>query len=109
MRALFIQQDHVSPVGPVGEAFADRGYSSPTSLQPRGQDGSLFTDADAVADQALRIARGEPIVGRDGEFVVEADTICLHGDTPGAVDNARAVRRVLEQAGIRVAAMRPTR
>jgi 5-oxoprolinase (ATP-hydrolysing) subunit A len=71
------------------EVFADRGYRADGSLMPRGEAGALIEDGDAVAAQALALAAG-------------ADTICLHGDTPGAVELARRVRATLEGAGIQV-------
>src|SRR5262249_14737936 len=71
------------------EGFADRGYRGDGSLVPRGEPGALLTDPDACAEQALRLAAS-------GRF----DTLCLHGDTPGAVALARAVRAALEGQGL---------
>ena len=87
------------------EAFADRRYAGPTALVPRSAEGAVLVDPSAVAGQAFKIATGRPVTGIDGtEFVIEADTICVHGDSPGAVAHARAVRDVLESAGVHVAA-----
>ena len=86
------------------EAFADRRYARSTALVPRSEPGSVLTDPDSVAEQAYRIATGLPVEGiEDVELVIDADTICVHGDTPGAVANAVAVRARLERAGVRVA------
>jgi len=86
-----------------GEAFADRRYLPDGSLMPRSQPGSVLHDADAVADQALRIAREGRVIAADGSSVrVDAETLCLHGDTPGAVAMARAVRERLESSGVRI-------
>lgn len=74
-----------------GEAFADRRYLADGSLMPRSQPGAVFHDAAAAADQALRLVRE----GR-------AQTLCLHGDTPGAAAIAKTVRAALESAGIEV-------
>ena len=85
------------------EAFADRRYERDGT--PRALHDALLTDAGEVAAQAVRLARGEGALAADGTVVpVVADTICLHGDTPGAVALARAVRRALADAGIAVRA-----
>lgn len=89
----------------VPEAFADRRYLADGSLQPRSEAGSLLTDPSAAADQALGIGRDGSVATADGSTVtITAETICCHGDTPGAVEIAAAVRRALEGAGLAVAA-----
>jgi UPF0271 protein len=89
----------------VPEAFADRRYLPDGALQPRSEPGSLLTDPDAAAAQAVAIASGDPIETADGPAIsLAAETICCHGDTPGAVEIAAAVRRGLEGAGITVEA-----
>jgi UPF0271 protein len=86
-----------------GEAFADRRYLPDGSLMPRSQAGSVLHDAGEAAEQALRIAREACVVASDGSRVrVDAETLCLHGDTPGAVEIARKVRERLESSGVRV-------
>src|SRR5438105_5275338 len=86
-----------------GEAFADRRYLKDGSLMPRSRPGAVLHDAAEAADQALRIARDSVAIADDGSTVrVEAQTICLHGDTPGAALIARAVRERLESSGIPV-------
>jgi len=88
----------------VPEAFADRAYRPDGTLQPRSEAGSLLTDPGAAAGQAVEIASGS-VMAVDGTRVsLQADTICCHGDTPGAVEIAAAVRRALETAGVTVAA-----
>lgn len=74
------------------EAFADRLYANDGSLVPRTQAGAVLHDPKDAAAQAVRLARS----GR-------AQTICLHGDTPGAAEIAKAVRTALEQAGATIA------
>ncbi len=87
----------------VPEAFADRRYLADGSLQPRGEDGSVITDADAAAAQAVGIATDGAVTAVDGARVeLAAETICCHGDTPGAVEIAGAVRRALGAAGVTV-------
>jgi UPF0271 protein len=84
-----------------GEAFADRRYLPDGSLMPRSQPGAVLHDADEAAEQALRIAREGSVVAADGSRVrIDAETLCLHGDTPGAVKIASAVRERLESAGV---------
>ena len=89
----------------VPEAFADRRYLADGSLQPRTASGSLLTDPGEAAAQAVSIARDGAVTAADGVRVpIRAETICCHGDTPGAVGIAAAVRDALDRAGISVAA-----
>jgi UPF0271 protein len=88
----------------VPEAFADRRYLPDGSLQSRREPGSLITDAAAAATQAVSIATQGVLVAADGSrLTLRAESICCHGDTPGAVEIAAAVRRGLEHAGVAVA------
>jgi UPF0271 protein len=85
------------------EAFADRAYLADGSLVPRDQPGALIDRPEAAAAQAMAIVRDREVIAVDGRRIaVQADTICLHGDTPGALALAREVRRVLETAGVQV-------
>ena len=87
-----------------GEAFADRRYLPDGSLMPRSQPGSVLHDPSEAAAQAARIAQEGCAIASDGSRVrIDAETICLHGDTAGAVAMAQAVRRRLEEAGVRLA------
>jgi 5-oxoprolinase (ATP-hydrolysing) subunit A len=91
-------------VGFVAEAFADRTYLPGGRLVARTEPGAVLTDAAAVVDQAISIARDGRVRARDGSLVaVEASSLCLHGDTPGAVALAHAVRAALAEQGITVA------
>jgi UPF0271 protein len=89
----------------VGEAFADRGYTPEGTLVSRREPGALLTDTDAVVERAVRLATRDELVAVDGT-VLKADvgSLCLHGDTPGAVHHARAVRSALEDAGVTLTA-----
>jgi UPF0271 protein len=82
------------------EAFGDRAYNEDGTLVSRKVAGSLITDPDAVAERVLGFTRGtvKAITGK--EIRIAADTICLHGDTPGGGAIARRVRERLEAAGI---------
>ncbi|GAA3242119.1 LamB/YcsF family protein [Streptomyces sp. XM83C] len=89
----------------VAEAFADRAYSDEGTLVPRGRDGAVVTDPDAVVERSLRLARCGTVTSYAGTTVeVRARSLCLHGDTPGAVDLARRVRERLEASGVTVEA-----
>jgi UPF0271 protein len=79
----------------VQEAFADRGYLPDGTLVPRGQSNALLTDTKQVVERAVRLLSGE-LVAVDGAVIkVQAESLCVHGDTPGAVAHARAVREAL--------------
>jgi UPF0271 protein len=89
-----------------GEAFADRRYAGDGSLVSRRVAGSVLEDPAEVAAQAVRIAVDGAVATLEGtDVAVRADTLCLHGDTPGAVEHARAVRSALEAAGVRIEAL----
>jgi UPF0271 protein len=75
------------------EAFADRAYEPDGSLRPRTMDGAVLDDPEACARQALAIV---------GNPAVDADTLCVHGDRPGAAERAAAVRGALESAGYEI-------
>jgi 5-oxoprolinase (ATP-hydrolysing) subunit A len=86
------------------EAFADRRYEPDGSLRSREHDDAVLDDPADAAAQALAIVRGE-LTARDGSRIrLQADTICVHGDLPGAAARARAVREALEAAGVEVRA-----
>ncbi len=89
----------------VREAFADRGYTPEGTLVPRSQEGALLTDPDEVARRVVRLVTEGVVTAADGvDVAVDAESVCLHGDTPGAVAMARQVRAALEDAGVRVEA-----
>ena len=92
------------------EAFADRGYTPEGELVSRREEGAVLTDPEAVADRVLRMVRDRQIEAVDGSVVeVAPDSICLHGDTPGAVEMARAVRARLTEADVTIAPFAPGR
>ncbi|MEU9100093.1 5-oxoprolinase subunit PxpA [Streptomyces sp. NPDC048361] len=89
----------------VTEAFADRAYTAAATLVPRGRDGAVISDPNAVVARAVSMALDGTVVAESGELVpAGARSLCLHGDTPGAVELARRVRAALESAGVEVAA-----
>jgi UPF0271 protein len=88
----------------VAEGFADRGYQPNGRLVPRSAPGALLSAPDEVAGRAVRMAAEQRVDAVDGTDVpCPVESICLHGDTPGAVEHARRVRSALAAAGIPVA------
>ena len=90
------------------EAFADRAYLANGFLNSRSAIGAVLHDPDVVAARAVAMVRDQRVMAIDGTPVpVTVETICIHGDTPGAAVIAQRVRSALELAGVRVSA-RPT-
>jgi len=88
------------------EVFADRNYMPDGSLVPRGRPDALLHDPEEAANRVFGMLRDNKVRAIDGSEVhVEADTICVHGDTPGAVEFARQLRFALHQTGIVVSAV----
>jgi len=87
----------------IPEAFADRAYLPTGGLVSRRERGAVLTDPDEVATRVVRMALDGEVDAHDGSVIaVRARSICLHGDTPGAVELARAVRSALDAAGVGV-------
>ena len=86
----------------VAEAFADRAYTPAGTLVPRREPGAVLHDVQEVADRCVRMAVSGEVVAVDGVSVVEvaAASLCVHGDSPGALAMARAVRAALADAGV---------
>jgi UPF0271 protein len=85
------------------EAFVDRAYEADGSLRSRRLPGAVLQDPAQAAAQAVRMARDGVVVAYNGEEVrVQAQTMCLHGDTPAALEIAQAVRQALDAAGVQV-------
>jgi len=86
------------------EAFVDRAYEPDGSLRSRRLSGALVTDPAGAAARAVRLATaGEAEATGGSTLRIDADTLCIHGDTPGAAGIARAVRGALESAGVAIA------
>jgi UPF0271 protein len=85
----------------VAEAFADRAYTPQGTLLSRREPGAVLHDAELVAARMLRLVQEGVVEAIDGSLApVRADSICVHGDSPGAITMARGVRRSLEAAGV---------
>ncbi|MGD0427583.1 MAG: 5-oxoprolinase subunit PxpA [Candidatus Acidiferrales bacterium] len=88
------------------EAFADRRYEADGSLRSRKFEDALIPDPAEAGQQALRIAERGTVIAHDGsEIVANAQTICIHGDTPGAPVIAAAVAKTLREAGVELSAL----
>ena len=88
------------------EVFADRAYEPDGSLASRRKPGSVIHDPDAVVARAVRMVKDRAVVAIDGSLVpLDADTICVHGDTPGSDMLAARIRAGLEAAGVTVRAI----
>lgn len=99
--SLFISLAEQAGLRAIGEAFADRSYEADGTLTPRDVAGAVHTDPVVAAEQVRRIVTAGRVKCRTGEEIeLNAQTICVHGDTPGAVGIARDVRRVLDASGI---------
>lgn len=89
----------------VTEAFLDRGYRADGTLVPRTAPGAVLDDVAAAAERAVRLVERGTVIASDGDEVeVAAASLCVHGDSPAAVDMARAVRAALDGRGIDVRA-----
>ena len=85
------------------EGFADRAYEADGTLVPRDRNGAVIRDAATVVRRVIRMARDQVVEAVDGTMVpLAVDTICVHGDTPGAADLAARIRAGLTEAGVEV-------
>lgn len=93
----------------VREAFADRAYAPDGSLVSRREPGSLLTDPEQSAAQVIRLVKHNEIQANDGSILkLTADTVCVHGDTPGATQIVQALRARLAAENIVVRAVAAT-
>jgi UPF0271 protein len=89
------------------EVFADRAYMKDGSLMPRSMEGAVIHDPELSARRAARMVTRGTVTAADGtEIELKPDTICLHGDSKGAVDMAKAVREALISAGVKIKPLR---
>ncbi|MEZ5708482.1 MAG: 5-oxoprolinase subunit PxpA [Blastomonas sp.] len=91
----------------IAEAFIDRAYQANGRLVPRSQPGAVLCNDQARIAQALAIAQhGRLMTAHRDEIMIAADSLCIHSDSPGALQTARNIRTALDEAGISVAAPR---
>ena len=87
----------------VHEVFADRAYEDDATLVSRRKPGAVLHDTAQIAERVVRMVQDRAVVSVSGKTIkVQLDTVCIHGDTPGAVEIARAVRQALKDSGIEV-------
>jgi UPF0271 protein len=102
--SAWLRQAEQAGLRVVREAFADRAYTPEGALVSRRLAGAVLHDADEIARRCVAMATGQPVADVDGGALhLSPDSICVHGDTPGAVDIARRVRAELEHAGVALA------
>jgi UPF0271 protein len=106
--SVLLQQAEQAGLTAVTEAFADRGYTSQATLVPRSQPEALLHDPAEVSRRMVRMVKTGQLRSIDGQDVaVAARSICVHGDSPGAVAMAKAVRDSLVEAGVEIRAFAP--
>ena len=106
--SVFLENAAAAGLVAVSEAFADRGYRPDGSLVPRSEPGALVTDPTVVAARVVRLVVDGRLTAQDGSEVrVDPRSVCLHGDSPGAVALATAVRAALDTVDVTVAAFAP--
>lgn len=92
-------------LGVVTEAFADRAYTPEGTLVSRSEPGSVLSDVEHVARRATRMVTHREVEAIDGSTIrIDPDSLCIHGDSPGAVEMAHAVRAGLTRAGVEIRA-----
>jgi len=94
---------------PIQEIYADRAYQDDAQLLSRSQNGAVLHDANEIAQRVLRMVMEQSIVTASGKTIrTPVESICVHGDTPGAVEIAKAVRSTLEQNGVTISSFAST-
>jgi UPF0271 protein len=101
--SAWLRRAEAAGIGVVHEAFADRAYTPEGTLVDRRQPGAVLHDPDEIARRCVAMATGKPVRDAAGGWLtLTPASICVHGDTPGAVEVARAVRCALIAAGVRL-------
>jgi 5-oxoprolinase (ATP-hydrolysing) subunit A len=99
-----VQAGEAANLPMVHEVFADRAYEDDGQLVSRRKAGAVLHDAKQIADRVVRMVEDGAVVSVTGKVIkMRTDTVCIHGDTPGAVEIARGVREALRERGIAVA------
>jgi UPF0271 protein len=103
--SVWLREARAAGLDVVPEAFADRAYTPQGTLVPRREPGAVIHDPEVIAARCVRIATQGEVEAVDGSVVaVQAASVCVHGDHPGAVESATGVRKALEGAGVEVRA-----
>ncbi|MGB8646464.1 MAG: 5-oxoprolinase subunit PxpA [Anaerolineae bacterium] len=104
--SALIDAAHELGIQAASEGFCDRAYNPDGTLRSRREPGAVHATPERAAAQAVQLARDHNLTAYDGTIIpLEVDTLCLHGDTPHAVEYARAIRRALAEAGIEIKAL----
>ena len=101
--SVFLEEAEKAGLRTVTEAFADRAYTPEGTLVPRTMDGAVLHDPAVVAERVRRLVADHTLEAVDGTVLtVTAESVCVHGDTPAAVEMATAIRSLLDTEGITV-------
>lgn len=104
-KSIMVQAAQTVGIKYVEEAFADRAYTQKGTLVPRKEAGAVIHDVKEVAARVLSMVKSNTITSIDGSIVsINAQTVCVHGDTPGAITMIKAIREILDQQGIQAKA-----
>jgi 5-oxoprolinase (ATP-hydrolysing) subunit A len=104
-----VEQARAAGLTVVAEAFADRAYTAEGNLVSRREKGAVLHDPNLVAERMIRMVKEGVVEAIDGNLTrIDAQSICVHGDSPGAVAIARRLRTSLEQAGLAVRPFAPS-
>ena len=99
-----VQAGEAANLPMVHEVFADRAYEDDGSLVSRRKPGAVLHEPKAIAERVVRMVQDGAVISVTGKVIkMRTDTVCIHGDTPGAVDIAGGVRQALKDGGIAVA------
>jgi len=102
--SIFFEEANRLGLRTVSEVFADRAYTNAGTLVPRKEIGAVLHDPNAIADRVVQMVSTGRVISLDGSHIdVHAESICVHGDSPGAVEIARTVRKSLLAAGVELA------
>lgn len=101
--AVAIEKAEKAGLRAVREAFADRNYDPDGTLVSRRESDAVVSDPDAVAARVVQLARERTLLARDGSTIdIDAESLCVHGDSPGSVELARRIVDALQDAGIEI-------
>jgi UPF0271 protein len=104
--SMFVAMARAAGLRVAQEAFADRAYTGDGRLAPRKLRGAVIHDPRKVRERVLKLVKTGIVVSMEGDDIqLDADSLCVHGDTPGAWEIAKTIKEALDGAGIRVAAV----
>ena len=108
--STLVQAGEAANLSMVHEVFADRAYEDDGSLVSRRKPGAVLHDAGEIASRVVRMVQDGAVVSVTGKVIkMRTDTVCIHGDTPGAADIAHGIRKALKDARIEVAPFKSAR